>query len=220
MKLRRIITALCMLASQGLTGCSMATDPNLVLHGDIRFTPRERVCITYASAKWAEQTNNVANAELVWDYDPSSEASELEHLKDYKAVRHVSTDQDTVNHDRWVKQLCVMNHDAASDVCGGLSTLGWAGSYKDVPPAKVNLVMDRLSDDTVCRKAAMHELGHFFGLDHIKNSSQNVMYPHVNETQDECLKPEDLLAFCLVNDCRSRTMNPCPYRVVAPELVQ
>lgn len=174
--------------------------PMVILHGDEQYTIAQRKCMEDSADVWRNQTSGVADIQIVWDYNSAIPASIATHKDHNKIV--------------WADSKTPIIVEMESDYEPGQRLLGLVmpsggihNRAKD--PVEVRLIMDRMDDQRVCRLTAIHELGHLLGTPHISRNRENIMYPSIMSTRTVCLKPDDLLGFCFVNDCGSVKMKPC-----------
>ncbi len=188
-----------LLLALGLSGCALpAKDPHVVMSADTRFTPDERKCLEDSAAQWKSQTAGLADVRFEYDYDTHSFQSVVQHKLSHRVLRW-TTDTPYVSaltDEGYILLGQVSKVD--SIITGGL-----------VAPAEMRLVADRLEDSNVCRLTAIHELGHLFGINHIKWNEHAIMFPSVRRDRKACLKNDDLIMFCAANDCGNLQMNAC-----------
>ncbi len=194
--MKHLLLALSLL---GLSGCIMpANDPHVVMSADTRFTAEERKCLEDSAAQWKSQTAGLADVRFEYDYDTRSFQSVVEHKLSHRVVRWT---RDTP----YVSALT----DEGYILLGQVSAVDSIITGGLVKPAEMRLVADRLEDPNMCRLTAIHELGHLFGINHIKWNEHAIMFPSVRRDRKACLKNDDLIMFCAANDCGNLQMNAC-----------
>lgn len=176
-----------------------SSPPVLSMAVDKNFTPAEQGCIADSASKWAEQTSGLAHIDLQWDaLDSKDPRSVAEHRKEHRLVRWTS-DLDVVK---------AIDGDGSSGWLMGQVSGREIGKPYISNPIQMALVADRLEDPHVCKLTAIHEFGHVLGLPHI-DGPQNIMFWAVVGARTACLKKDDLLMFCYINDCSTVPMKPC-----------
>jgi hypothetical protein len=195
--MKLLTTVLCLL---GLNGCAFlpAREPTVTLHADKAFNGPERQCIKESADQWRSQTQGLADANVVYDYDPTNVDQVLKfQLKDRLV--------------KWDSSMPLVRAEDEGDALLLGQVWPKGGIHNDWKiPVEMRLVSDRLTDLHKCKLTAVHELGHVFGVPHIPSDPGNIMFPSVIPTRTACLKNEDLLVFCMVNDCGRVEMKPCP----------
>lgn len=182
-----------------LTGCFLpARDPTVTMHGDSSFLPQERECLQDSANKWSEQTSGLVDIKLDWDYDAKDPVSVVKHLPTNRLERWTSTTPEVQ-----------MYNDEGLIVLGLVKGKGIKDEFRR--PIRMYMVMDRLQDPHDCRLTGIHEFGHVLGLPHIEGPGMEgaIMYPYTIHERSACLKKEDLMLFCFVNDCGKVQMKPC-----------
>lgn len=170
-------------------------EPTAVFHGDVSFTQAERDCLVASALQWQVQTQGLATAKFVWDYDPNNHISKAKHVLDDKVIRWQSSMTE-------VKDL---------DAHAGGTVLGYCSGdvHQDpYPPVQIVMITDRFRDAHMCRLVAIHELGHAWGMNHI-DGQENIMYPSIVLSRKDCLTDADLEEFCAKNDCSGVTLKGC-----------
>lgn len=187
-----------------LFGCAMPPkEPRILFHADKSFSEYERKCLQAGSDQWTEQTSGLADAVYVYDYD-SSDATQVARFALFHRVVRWTSDMPIVKfNDALINDG---DEDGASQILGQTRSSTNDAFHR---PIEMRLVVDRLSDENMCKQVVVHELGHAFGVPHI-NYWPAIMYPSADIRRGTCLKKADLLAFCYLNDCGSVKMNPCP----------
>lgn len=205
MKLSLLILAL--LLSIIIPGCAVGhilypeKAPMVLLHGDEQYTIAQRKCIEDSTDVWRNQTGGVADIQVVWDYNSAVPASVAAHKKDNKIVWADSKTPIIVEMES--------DYEPGQHLLGLVKPSGGIHARGTTDPVELRLIMDRMDDPHTCRLTAIHELGHVLGVPHIARNKENIMYPSVKHERTACLKPDDLLGFCFVNDCGSVKMAPC-----------
>jgi len=202
------------------TGCTTAVPvkaPDVLLHGDESFTLTERQeCVQWAADKWYQQTQGLADLQVVWDVDSGDVKSLKAHQSDNRLLKLSSTSPMTVEQDKESYEDCMdgLHDDGACKTIKLMGITSPSGGIKSPVHTvlkqnlTVGLVTDRFTDIHVCRLVTLHEFGHVFGIPH-QDHITSIMFPSVVEGQSECMKPEDLMAFCYANDCGAVQMKPC-----------
>ncbi len=180
------------------TGCLMPAANPVTMSVDVQFSQAERECLQDSAKQWKAQTNGLADVRFEYDYNSRDIQSVLTHKLAHKVVRWTTLTprvQDMTNE--------------GFIVLGMVSKVDSILTGGPVRPAELRLVADRLEDPNVCRLTAIHELGHLFGINHIKWNEHAIMYPSVRGDRKACLKTDDLIGFCSENDCGNVQMFPC-----------
>jgi hypothetical protein len=172
------------------------------MHGDVNFSATERKCIEDSADQWRAQTNGLADVYFDWDYNSSDPKSVAKHWGTHRALRWTSQTPEVVRLEMEEEEESGWPYVLLGQVSPG-------GGIHSSTTVEMRLVADRLVDSNICRLTTIHELGHFFGLPHVETSRYNIMYPSVNAKNTACLKPDDLLMYCMVNSCGSVPMKPC-----------
>lgn len=196
----------------GLSSCAMPSvkDPTLVMHVDTSYTPTERQCLEASAQQWRDQTSELANVQFQYDYNTKDIVSALVNKTHHRVVRWTSE----TPYVKLTEEL-QSEPDAPYILLGQVNGKGILNPYGQ--PIEMGLVMDRLQDDHLCRLAAIHELGHVFGVPHMPYKT-DIMYPSVIPSRTACLKNEDLVAFAQLNGFPGEYMKPCPDDVFPPVL--
>ncbi len=192
-----------------LSGCAMftAVPPMVTMHGDVRYNEDQRQCVIDSAKVWEDQTSGVADINIIWDFNSADPVSIHEQSKNHKII--YTTSQTPVVKER--DDAAERNRDEDDPPQYLLGFVKPSGGIHNPlqGPVELRLVLDRLSDGHKCRLAAIHELGHVLGVGHIPRNKEDIMYPSIMASRKACLKPDDLLGFCFVNDCGSVAMKPC-----------
>jgi hypothetical protein len=188
----------------------MEPDPEPVvvtLHADVDFTPAERAAMEAAAQHWRDQTHGLADIRFVYDLSFASMDSLRANLHNHIVARF--------DHDSDLIQKLDCFHATAQEIpCGtdrGPKVLGFVsppGGVNADEPMRIGFVWDRVGDKDKFQGVALHELGHVLGIGHLENKPKSVMYPAYNNSK-QCLRKDDLDAFCKVQDCGSVHMSPC-----------
>lgn len=192
----------------GLQGCFLpASKPTLTMHADKAFTGPERSCINDSADQWRSQTSGLANIHVVYDYESGKVTEVVEQALNHRILRWTSNTPVLVEYEAELNE----------DLPEGAEVrkiLGQVGTKDGIHnewklPVEMRLVADRLDDPHVCRLTAIHEFGHVLGVPHIRTTSSNIMWPYIHSSRSACLKKDDLLAFCMLNNCGNVQMKPC-----------
>lgn len=177
------------------------------MHGDVRYNEEQRQCVEESAKVWEDQTAGVADINVIWDLDSSTASGLHEQSKNNRII--YTTSQTPVVKEK--DEAAERNRDEDDPPVFLLGFVKPSGGIH-APlggPVELRLVLDRLTDGHKCRLAAIHELGHVLGIGHIARNRENIMYPSLMGSRKACLKADDLLGFCFVNDCGSVAMKPC-----------
>lgn len=185
-------------------------DPEIVtvvLHADVEFTKEERAALERAAATWRQQTGGLADIQLVYDLDFANMASLRANVDHHVVIRFDS--------EASVIQKMDCQHAGFVGLPCGLSTgpkvLGFvspAGGINADSPMRIGFVHDRVVGDGRLEGVALHELGHVFGIAHLQDNVESVMYPAYRNDK-RCLRKADLEAFCEAQTCGNVDLSPC-----------
>ncbi len=187
------------------TGCmAQVRPPTVSFHADTGFTAPERTCLEDSAKQWEDQTSGLVQFEYIYDYQTSNPLSVFSNMVNNRVVRWTSNTPLVVEMERQQTEDPAEPYTLLGMVTpsGGIHN----SAFKSV---EMRLIADRLTDPNICKLTAVHELGHILGLKHIESNVQNIMYPSVLPTRKACLKKDDLLFFCYLNDCANVEMKPC-----------
>lgn len=166
-----------------------ATDIQIVeeIHGDISFPEHERYYILQAAKDFQYFSNDQITFDITFDLDPTDKQA----VEDQAIILRVDkTHPIIVEMDGYYKH----------------NTLGLCHFREDKDA--IYMVHDRLSNPITYRTTAIHELGHFVGMDHTvgrsimyKHNNNGVLYPTYIDAVElaevyDC-KPEDFRYFKL-----------------------
>lgn len=188
-----------------MAGCFLgpAREPTLRMHVDTSFSKDEVKCIEDAADLWRTQTHGLADPELVYDYDTKNPLEVARRRLSNRLVRWTSENPVLVEYEK------ELSEEAGYEVTilGQVNGKGIKDPLHN--PIEMRLVADRIPDHHKCVLTAVHEFGHVFGLPHATRRT-DIMYPSVDVRRTACLKNDDLLMFCFLNDCGNVKVDPCP----------
>ncbi len=212
------LTALIFCLGMLIQGCFLnaSKEPTIVMHADTLFSPDERACMEQSAQQWRDQTNGLADAHFVYDYKTADPISYLEMKLHHRVVRWTSENPVLAEMERQgTERERLEDPDAPPYIILGMVSPGIGLHHEPQWPVEMRLVADRLQNDPNfeymhrCKLTTIHELGHVFGLQHLENNDANIMFPSVNMGRKACLKKDDLLVFCYLNNCGNVAMKPC-----------
>lgn len=148
-------------------------------YSSIGFTDDELVLLNRATEDWNNKTNGIVKIELISNWNATS-AFDPYIYKDLK-TRTVWK----VNYEHYIIQELYKIYDP---FCG----LSWGNLIIVVDSPRCNYLQSTFT----------HELGHQFGLLHIKNKYPAVMNPKVNSAfEGKQITQFDILQFCILYGC-------------------
>lgn len=204
MKIYTFIAFIVLLAAS--IACVAPLDPPLVpvksaapcavtigFHGDIGFTPAERMDIESSMTAWRTATDGAACLSVTWDLNPDS-IDNLHTHQDHNVILRLPSETSIV--------------ETLDELADGV-VLGFVfppGGIKTHKPVRLFLVYDRLANRV--GEVSMHELGHAMGMQHTRDP-WSVMYFASTEESPKCLTRPDMAEFCRVNDCTGHSVKVC-----------
>lgn len=166
---------------------------SLHFHGDIEFTPSERLDIESSMKAWKTATDGAACLSVVWDLNFDSMESVSAHEEDHVILKVNSM----------VSIVQSLDELADGAVLGFVFPPGGVKTHK---PVRLFLVYDRLTNRM--GEVSMHELGHTMGMQHTKDP-WSVMYFASTPESPKCLTRPDMAEFCRVNECNGHSVKVC-----------
>lgn len=158
------------------------------IYVDRNFTTDQRLAIEEAVKDWHDSTNGAAHVELIYE----------------------TVDIDEDEDDTHVKMISVNKNDVRLEFSGDYGE--HKNYYKGFRMKTEILIRNDLEEEGVdhdqLRRIVIHELGHYFGLSHVKERTA-VMYAHHNTVQPNCLTKSDIAAFAATMDMSIDDMHWC-----------
>lgn len=157
---------------------------------DDQFSDLEKKRIMLAFREWEFATNNIVSFYYVGDF-PHYKIEEFDSHHsgnyDYRTLTKLYVSKYT-EHDM---NIYYAPQDEPERVLGGVL---FSGMF---------LISDKLTTDTMFKGVAMHEVGHFLGLDHV-NQKEMIMHKTCSEqncaSDNPLITTEDIRLFCSVSN--------------------
>lgn len=166
---------------------------SLNFHGDIEFTPAERLDIESSMKAWKTATDGAACLSVSWDLNFDSMENVASHEDDNVILKVHSM----------VSIIQTLDEQADGAVLGFVFPPGGVKTHK---PVRLFLVYDRLMNRM--GEVSMHELGHSMGMQHTRDP-WSVMFFASTPESPKCLTRPDMAEFCRVNDCTGHSVKVC-----------
>lgn len=175
-----------------ITAFILACGPGDTLAIDAKFTDQEVYLIERAIQQWVSVTDSEYAAIFTFDgFDRGGFffAENYDKSRGYSVIFKVNSNSPGY------KKL---------EQKQGRSFIGLANSLN----GNMVIVSDKTGEATFkFYSTVLHELGHFYGLDHLRPPA--IMRPKFNNIKTQCITPADLAAFCDRNYCGSNAKSDC-----------